>query len=50
MKRLLIIGCLVLISNFGFSQGLNNNYKVDSEDLTNVFSAQGYICSNTPFA
>ncbi len=49
MKRLLIIGCLVLISNFGFSQGLNNNYKVDSEDLTNVFNAQGIHLFKYPF-
>jgi len=49
MKQLKIIFVLMFSSLLSFGQELNNDYKIDSEDLVNIFKEQGINFFKFPF-
>lgn len=49
MKQFLLPILFLSISIITFGQGLNNNYKVDSKDLVNIFDQQGIHVFKFPF-
>lgn len=49
MKQLKIIFLLVFSSLLTFGQEFNNDYKIDSEDLVNIFEEQGINFFKFPF-
>jgi hypothetical protein len=48
-KLILIFSFSLLTTNIIFGQGMNNNYKFDSEDLTNIFEEMGINVFKFPF-